>query len=327
MTLEDIYFEFRQLLKKHFPELHFTHTGYVGSDFNAELPTENRMFANTSYFYKEELSFIHFTSIDNLLSILNNREIRLYNLHSSKDEEEFYYAAKELGLQADEIEFAKNYYYTYSFCKKEDLTNKFLWREYGKDSSGVAIEFSIENNPLDWDNFMISNVYYEVPNSFHEFAKEINVLKKQFGITISGFNIGKLIGFYKKSDLHNEKEVRIATYFPYKDFEEYLKFAKSEFRIDKENHRNRITNYISLPLWVDNNSALVKSDNPELDRRSPFNDNYFLRRPKILIKNIYFGQNCGLNNQELSKFTLILTDIIRFNLGYRLLLELNIYRI
>src|SRR5450432_1418501 len=216
MTLEDIYTEFRQLLKKHFPDLHFTHTGYAGPDFHAELASENRMFINTPYFYKEELSFIHFTNIENLLSILNNREIRLYNLHSSKDENEFHYAAKELGLQPNEIEFAKNYYYNYSFCKKEDLSNKFLWEEYGKNSTGVAIEFAIENDPTDWDNFMISSVYYDVPGNFKEFAKDISVLKNQYGITISGFNIGKLIGFHKKSDFHNEKEVRIATYFPYK---------------------------------------------------------------------------------------------------------------
>lgn len=205
------------------------------------------------------------------------------------------------------------------------MSNKFLWEEYGKDFSGVAIEFSIENNPSDWDNYMISKVYYDVPNNFKEFSKDISILKQQYGITITGFNIGKLIGFHKKNDFHNEKEVRIATYFPFKNFEEYLKFAKSEFRIDKSKHRNRVTNYISLPLWVDNDSTLVKSDKPELDRSSSFTNDYFFRRPKLIIKNIYFGQNCGIDNLELSPFTRVLTDIIRFNLGYRVSLELNVY--
>lgn len=119
MTLEDIYTQFRQLLEKHFPDLHFTHTGYAGLDFHAELASENKMFVNTPYFYTDEMNFIHFTSIDNLLSILNNREIRLYNLHSSKDENEFHYAAKELGLQENEIEFAKTIITLIHFAKKK----------------------------------------------------------------------------------------------------------------------------------------------------------------------------------------------------------------
>jgi hypothetical protein len=327
MTLEEIYEEFRQLLRTHFPDLHFTHTGYTGGNFHAELASENRMFVDTPYFFNEELRFIHFTSVDNLLSILNNREIRLYNLHSSKDEEEYHHAAVKLGLQADEIEFAKSYYYTFSFCKQEDLSNKYLWEGYGKGATGVAIEFAIENNPFDWDNYMISNVYYDIPNNFAAFAKDISVLKSKYGITTSGFNIGRLIGFYKRNDFHDEREVRIATFFPFKDFEEYLKFAKAEFRLKNDKRRNRITNYISLPLWVDNDSILVKSDKPELDRSSSFDNDYFLRRPKIIVRNIYFGENCGIDNLDLSPFTNILTDIIRFNLGYRVSLEMNVYRI
>lgn len=326
MTLEDVYTQFRNLLDKHFPELFFRNTGYGGSDLNAELASENRMFLNTPYFYKEDLTFIHWTSIDNLLSILNNREFRLYNLHSSKDENEFYYAARELGLEDEEVEYAKKYYYHFSFCKKEDLSNKYLWEEYGKNSTGVAIEFSIVNNPMDWDNYMISNVYYNVSDNFKAFKKDIDELKRQYGISTKGFNIGKLIGFYKKEDFCNEKEVRIATFFPFKGFEEYLKFAKTEFRIDKINTRNRITNYISLPLWVDNNSTLVKSDKIELDRSSLFDDVYFATRPKIKINNIYFGKDCGIDNMTLSPFRYQLTDIIKFNLGYRIELYLNIYR-
>lgn len=119
----------------------------------------------------------------------------------------------------------------------------------------------------------------------------------------------------------------IATYFPYKNTEEYLKFAKTEFRIDINSKRNRITNYLSLPLWVDNNSAYVKSDKPELDRSSPFNEDYYLRKPKIVIKNIYFGQNCGIENKDLFIYTRELSWIILENLGYRINLALNKYNL
>jgi hypothetical protein len=324
MTLEEAYSHFKEVIKKNFPDLHFPHTGYSGGQFHAELATENKMFFNTPYFYKEELSFVHWTTIDKLLSILNNREFRLYNLHNSKDETEFNFAAKELGIQKEEADFYKKYYYTFSFCKKENLYNKYLWEEYGKKFSGVAIEFSIINDPLNWDKYMISNVHYNVPDSFKAFQEDIFELK-QHGINFQRFNIGKLIGFHKQNDFYNENEIRIATYFPYNGLEEYLKFAKSEFRIDKTNNRNRVTNYISLPLWVDNNSQFIKSDNPGLDRSSLYDEEYFIDRPKIMIKNIYFGEECGIENSELYLYTKELTDIIRLNLGYRVELELNLF--
>lgn len=260
MTLDEAYDQFRLSLDKYFPNL-FRSTGYCGPNFHAELPNENKAFRDTPYFYKGELSFIHWTSIDNLLSIINNREFRLYNLHNSNDENEFNFAAIELNMENDEIEYAKKYYYTFSFCKKEDLSNDYLWKEYGNDSSGVAIEFSIENNPIDWENYMISNVYYAIPGNFKPLVEELSELKQK-GIGFRGLNLGKFIGFHKKGDYHNEKEVRIATYFPFKNSEEYLKFAKTEFRIDKISKRNRITNYISLPLWVNNDSVYIKSDKP-----------------------------------------------------------------
>ena len=167
---EDVYTQFRALIQKHFPEFFFRHKGYTGFNFYADLASENKLFKDTPYFYKEELTFIHWTSINNLLSILNNREIRLYNLYNSEDEHEFYYAAEILGLESAQINYLKKYYYTFSFCKKEDINNKYLWGNYGDNYKGVAIKFTIENDPTEWDKFMISNIHYSVPDNFKEFA-------------------------------------------------------------------------------------------------------------------------------------------------------------
>ncbi len=319
---EDIYNQFQQLLNKYFPDLSFRYMGYAGMNFHAILASENKMYRNTPYFYNGEFKFIHWTSVNNLLSILNNREIRLYNLYNSDDADEFCYAANVLGLEDSQIAHLKKNYYTFSFSKKEELNNDYLWKKYGGDHKGVAIEFSIENDPLEWNNFMISNVHYNVPIHFSEFAEDILKLRDKSGADFKGLNIGKLIGFHKKNNFLNEKEVRIATYFPFKNLEEYLKFSKPEFRIDSI--RNRMTEYISLPLWVNNEASLLKSNMPDFSLMSSFNSDNFKTIPQIKIQNIYFGEDCGLTNSEFYSYRQKLFDIIRFNYGYKLDLDLNL---
>lgn len=321
---ENIYKEFLALLAKYFPEYIFKYSGYAGLTFHAELASENKLFQHTPYFYQGDLNFVHWTSINNLFSILNNREIRLYNLFNSEDEDEFLYAANVLGLEPGQIEHLKKYYFAFSFCKLEDLSNQHLWNNYGNVYKGVAVQFSIENNPLNWDDFMISTVYYNVPEKYKEFANAINNLREDYGADFKGLNMGKLIGFHKKKNFENEKEVRLATFFPFKDFEESLKFTKPEFRINSK--RNRITEYLSIPLWVDNNSANLKSDNPKFSRVSQFDSEYFKTRPMIKLQNIFFGNNCGLTNSEFYTYRQKLIDLIRFNYGYTINLAFNLYK-
>ena len=213
------------------------------------------------------------------MSIINYRELRLYNLHNSSDSEEFAYAARKLNIDNNQIDYSKKYLYTLSFCKASELENENLWTEYGKNYQGVAIEFEIINNPYEWKNFMLSEVFYEIPQDFLKLKNELNSFHNEYPNAQTFIDLGKLIAFHKKPVFSKELEIRLSTYFPFNHTAAYKKFCNTEFRLDKK--RPRETDYFGLKLWVDNNSPFVKDDNPEFDKRLNVGDSYFTEESKI----------------------------------------------
>ncbi len=307
--------EFESIILKYFPGLFIESRGNSGPNFHASFHNNNRFFEKTEYFYNDDLEFIHFTKFPSLLSILNSRSIRMYNLHSSNDHQEFEYAASLLKLTNNEIQARKNNLYTFSFCSKKELSDEKIWEVYGDNYSGCCIVFGIENDLKDWINYHISFIKYSAPTNFDEYRNEINELNKKYGITAQ-CDLSKLIAFHKTSKWSYEKEVRLLTYNPFKDFEGDIKYSKPEFRIDKI--RNRITHYIELPLWVDNNSRSIKSDKIEFDRTQILPFDYYKTRPKIKLKKIIIGKNSGLRDDELPRFKYKLKDIVLLNYGYEI---------
>lgn len=300
--------------------------GQSGPNFHAYMHKENRYFLNSDYYYKKSLEFFHLTSINNLWSILNSRAFRLYNLHSSQDVEEYAYAAKILALSDRQIDIGKKYSYTLSLCPAIELENKIIWEKYGNNFEGAAIIFTIENDPINWVNFHISEVKYDEPDSFYSYKKRVEKIESEYeGINLT-CDLSQLICFHKTAKWQGEKEVRIATYNPYNGPEEYWKYSKSEFRLEKG--RNRITNYIEMPLWVDNDSSLIKSyGTPELDRTQNLPKDYFNIRPKIKIKNILIGINSGIQIEEFREFRAMLIETIRFNYGYDIDIDYNFFEL
>ena len=323
--LDGISEEVLSVIQKYFPNFSIPGWGYAGPNFHFDLPDHFKSFENTPYYYWKEMRFIHWTTVDTLASIINNREVRLYNLINSEDEEEFIFSAKLLELSAEQIENIKTNYFTLSCCEKSNLQNEFLWKKYGRDQSGVAIEFSIINDRNDWENFMISEVYYRLPESFEPFQKELNAIKEKYNSQIDvAFNIWKLAGFHKKTHFASEKEVRLSTCFPYNS-EDYLKYAKKEFRID--GIRNRIVNYIPLKLWIDFESAYPKEFYKKEDFQKRYLEN-LKNKPHIKIENIYLGKNSKITNKEYyNTFRNSIREMISFQLGYSVDLPLNLFEI
>ncbi|MBI5856666.1 MAG: DUF2971 domain-containing protein [Sphingobacteriales bacterium] len=302
-------------LQKSFNGISINGCGQSGPDFYAYIPESNDKFINSDYYYKGDLHFFHLTSIANLWSILNSRSFRLYNLHSSKDENEYKNAAHVLGLADEIINYRKQFIYTLSFCSVSSLETKEVWEKYGNNFKGAAIVFEIINDPLKWQNFHMAEVKYDQLDGFVNYKKQLEEIKSQFYWVNERTDLSKLICFHKTSKWQGENEVRIATYFPYKRTEEYWKYSKTEFRL--EGGRNRITNYIELPIWVDNESHLIKSyATPELDRIQNLPQDYFVSRPQIKLKQILIGVESGISPQEFDKYRLALLDTVRFNLGY-----------
>jgi Protein of unknown function (DUF2971) len=304
-----------EALRENFNGVSINGWGQSGPDFYAYVPESNRNFQNSDYYYKDSLEFFHLTSIGNLWSVLNSRAFRLYNLHSSKDETEYRNVAEILGIPDEIINHRKNYIYTFSFCPLSCLDVKEIWEKYGDSFKGAAIVFEIINSPMEWLNFHIAEVKYDKLDGFVNYQKQLEEIKSQFHWANERTDLSKLICFHKTSKWKGEKEVRLATYFPYKKTEEYWKYSKTEFRL--EGGRNRITNYIELPIWVDNESHWIKSyDTPELDRTQNLQQDYFISRPQIKIKRILIGAESGISPQEFDAYRLALLDTIRFNFGY-----------
>jgi hypothetical protein len=314
--------EFEEIILKSFRGLFLDGQGNSGPYFHAYISSKNQFFENTDYFYHEELDFFHLTSLENLLSILNSRSFRLYNLNSSKDAEEFKYAGNLLKLTEPQIQNSKEYLYTFSFCPSSELKNKKVWEIYGHKFTGAAIRFKIINDPKTWNNFHISNIKYKEPNHFNTYFQEIKDLEKKYGISAS-YDLSKLIAFHKMPSWNEEKEVRILTYYPYENLEEYLKYSKTEFRLEPK--RNRVTHYIELPIWVDNTSYMIKSSRKELDRTRDLPMDYFDNRPQLKIIEIILGKNCGIEPESYPRFRTTLKDIVSFNFGYEIKIDEHLF--
>jgi hypothetical protein len=297
--------------------------GSSGPVFEAYLSTKNKKYQNSQYYFDEKREFIHWTSVQNLLSIINQREIRFYNLQNSKDSEEFKYAASQLNIPDDLIEYSKNFLYTFSFCKSIEIDNAYLWNTYGREYQGVAIEFEIMNSPDMWDNFMLAQVYYELPNQLITLKEKLEDLIKEYPQIETKIDLGRLIAFHKHPDHSKELEIRIATFYPFTETDDYWKNYNTEFIFEK--NRPRITNYFGLNLWVDNESPYMKCTDPKNDRRLLLTEDYFIERPQIKLKNIYFGNQCGITNLDYNNFKINLEEIIKYKLGYLVKLPIKLF--
>ena len=325
--IETIEKDFHGIIKKLFPNNFLQSSGSSGGDFHGHFAKQNLYYQNTDYSYKGDLTFFHLTSYQNLFSILNSRAIRMYNLHNANDPEEFEFSAKLFNPNKQEIDFRKTNIYTFSFCPMSEIKNEKVWAKYGQDFAGVAIIFKIVNDTSKWDNFNLSDIKYNLSPTLETYVKEINALKEKYPGCTFYLELEKIMAFHKKEEWKDEKEVRILTYNPYKNWDERLKFSKRELRI--EENRNRFTEYIDLNLWVDNSSAYLENrhGDPMVDRKQnlPTAD-YFETTPKIVISDIRFGHNCGLTNQEYYKFKIEIEELIRFNFGYKIEMENNLYK-
>jgi hypothetical protein len=315
----EIHFEFEQLIQAAFGGVRFEGGGSTDNHFRSYLSKRNKSYSSTEYFYKKELKFFHLTSLPNLMSIINSRCIRFYDLNSSTDPHEYGYVAKAMGLSTDVVASQKTRLHTFSFCPFDQLNNDHVWKVYGRMYKGVAIIFEIVNDPNDWINFHMAEIKYHLPTSIKKYKSDLIKFETKYGIKAT-VDAAKLIGFYKKKKYAGEKEVRLLSYSPYSSFQENAKFIKQDYRLAR--NRNRFTNYFELPLWVDNTNLYAnEADIPDLDRRQNLPPDYFHTRPKIRIIDIKLGEQCGLNYDELVELREQIDMTIACNYGYRINLK------
>lgn len=246
------------VLKHLLPMARYKSAGFFGpaetvraTQISMELADSNEINMGSDYYYTKNYSFIHYTSVHALLSILKEKKIRLYNLQGMDDKEEFVVPLKhsQKALSEYEIKRIKKNIFCLSMCengietKEESLPQ---WRSYAQDGLGVGIVFKFNKRySKDWVHFMLSRVYYNQKSlsKFSRVESLYNEFKIKYNLSITNFDeiFYKYFAFHKNGIYKSEKEVRLVYCKGFHSYEEpdiKYDFTKS----------NKKTSYVEVDL-------------------------------------------------------------------------------
>lgn len=317
--------ELSELVEKHLG-FHVSGQSRRGASVEPMISKHNSDFEKAGYLYSGEMNFFHVTSVQNLFSILNSKTIRLYNLHNSSDQNEFFHAGNRTGLFSDEImERLKDFVHIFSFSPISELDEPYVWENYGGGHyQGVAICFSIQNDPLDWENYHIADVRYNDYVRIDNFKLAFDLFRKKYPFISQYIDLSRVLPFHKSEEFRPEKEVRLLHY-PKFDHLAFKNYSHYEYKVDPG--RNRDVRYFDLPLWIDSESPYIsRAIKKGVDVGNIPLAEYFSNTPRIKIERIVFGQNCGITAKEFRDVRDNLDDLIRYRFGYRANIEWNFYK-
>lgn len=188
---------------------------------NVDLSDLFGNYQKSNYCFDGDYKFIHYTSVNKLLSIIREKKIRLYDLRAMDDKDEFDFGHKVLNKTTSYItQETKKRIFCLSMCKyeleqKEQSLN--MWRQFGLDGHGVGIVLNFsKTNRNNWVRYVLSQVHYgeqslkklyKTCEAYIEFKEKHN-----FSITNFDYFLYKLFCFHKHHIYKDEKEVRLIYY-------------------------------------------------------------------------------------------------------------------
>jgi len=132
-----------------------------------QFNTNNKHYVGSRYSFNRTHKFLHYTSLKGLFGILDSKELRMYNLRQMDDPNEVSYVLDALNLTSKSeytTSLVKDGYYCLSMVepKVEKFENSLdLWRRYGDDGRGVAIEIEFPKSHVKyWTQYHLSRVHY-----------------------------------------------------------------------------------------------------------------------------------------------------------------------
>lgn len=153
-------------------------------------------------------SFTHYTNLRALISILKNKNVRLYDLTNANDPYELKLVGEHISDDLT-INRLKRNTFTLSMCSVDEAEEMLdLWRFYGHNGEGVAIVFTFPNEapgPID-QNFDVDPIIYDVEEKIKpllEKHKEAQHKYSEWEITI---DFSHLLKFCKSTHFASEKE-------------------------------------------------------------------------------------------------------------------------
>jgi hypothetical protein len=251
-----------EVLKHILPNGQISNVSYMGGQVEIKLNPLNKFYEGSKYFTNSlNKPFVHFTSLQNCINICTTNKLRFYDLNYVDDPNEIVFAIKHLGLidkyNRERIKARIN---SFSFCSypfESDESEYGIWRMYGTDGFGVGIVFEFSNDCKLWENYHISQVYYneneilgeikEVLNKHVDFFRHIKLDKPDLAFDAMNLefpdDLFKFFAFHKYQIFKIENEVRIIYYSDPREIRE-----TKYYTINKS---NKPSNYIEIPLSTD----------------------------------------------------------------------------
>lgn len=259
--IEKKYFE--KVVYKFFPEIR-NHLYLVNiSNHNNNLTiklNENAFIDGYPDKYKPNSNkVVHFTSLKVLFSILNEKAIRLYNLKSMNDPNEFSYIFENHKLNEKLINNLKSDIYISSFCDSSILLENNdnilnLWRLYGDGGNGVAIEFEIDKDIKHKFNFMLTKLVY-TKIKIDEFLRYNNEFELENKVSVDYSNVLEYLACLHKNPYYKiEEEIRLVHFGDSTNplglgmRNKYNKLDMSEYYKPDISKSGEIINYYKFPL-------------------------------------------------------------------------------
>ncbi len=218
-------------------------------------------FEGTAFHSKIHKQYIHYTSKESLLNILNEGAVRCYSANNMNDPNEIYSIVTQLGLSINQefVENIRRSLFLFSMCRYDEnyKDDKYLWSKYGKDGEGVGIVFEIENESNDWLSTYIGDVNYSSDLERDNLLKttiEICDKYSKLGLNSNEYPtlLYLLFAMNKGASWSNERETRAVTHINYEPMF-YSKSTIQDYNIDKGN----IGHYLDKSDWL---SAYYKLD-------------------------------------------------------------------
>lgn len=253
--------------KNFYPNLEFGHSSYFkgGNIFDVKWEFKNtqNVLSQTEYLYPEQKKFIHYTSFDTLWNIINENQLRLYNLNKLNDPRELIYPAREFDLHypPEQMEAFRSSYFLGSMCAYDEQRQPddfILWRLYGKDGNGVGIVFDLENPEAIWYQSFLGKVIYnpnaDCSNTLRQFINFHNAFSKD---NLEFQNIPSIILtmllLHKHESWSMENEFRIITHLSYDRITLKMDGSQSNFNYSEMLYHEmtmgvKQTGYVTLPL-------------------------------------------------------------------------------
>ncbi len=262
-------------------------TADEANTFDGELSGHN-LFKDSIYEYKGPNDFLHFTSAQNLNSILKQGFIRSSEFRHLTDRHELAFASKAInwddeGTKDEEIEHLKETIFSTSLCEfnETSLTDQFMWMQYANAAKGVAVRIKL--HIPEHNNCAIGKVIYGENglSTIKSIVQRARNYKKPGNIFPGNFRslLVPILAYHKVGAFSNEKEIRLL----FKHHKNAYEKHKAAFIYQDINSQNNLRYF--YPIFLNEKKYIDDPNKADL-----FN----LFKGKVLtleITDVYFGRN------------------------------------